>query len=109
MQTCIAPLQRGSDPPANLTAPRQLRCSYDCRADRQRPATAYPLRATRMSLREVPVGAIRLTRTHDHEPGPSGKAAEDVTLLYSSRDREHNDAVVLRDYLQARTVTKRRG
>lgn len=27
--------------------------------------------------------------------------AEDVTLLYSSRDRDHNSAVVLRDYLQA--------
>lgn len=25
----------------------------------------------------------------------------DVTLLYSSRDREHNNAVVLRDYLRA--------
>lgn len=29
----------------------------------------------------------------------------DVTLLYSSRDREHNNAVVLRDYLLARTGT----
>lgn len=28
--------------------------------------------------------------------------AGDVTLLYSSRDRDHNNAVVLRDYLQAR-------
>ncbi len=29
-------------------------------------------------------------------------AAEgDVTLVYSARDREHNSAVVLRDYLQA--------
>lgn len=27
--------------------------------------------------------------------------AGDVTLLYSSRDREHNNAVVLRDYLTA--------
>ena len=26
----------------------------------------------------------------------------DVVLLYSSRDREHNNAVALRDYLQAR-------
>lgn len=26
----------------------------------------------------------------------------DVTLLYSSRDQEHNNAVVLRDYLTAR-------
>jgi uncharacterized protein YeaO (DUF488 family) len=26
-----------------------------------------------------------------------------VTLLYSSRDREHNNAVVLRDYLHVRT------
>ncbi len=28
-------------------------------------------------------------------------AAGDVTLLYSSRDREHNNAVALRDYLLA--------
>ena len=28
--------------------------------------------------------------------------AGDITLLYSSRDRDHNNAVVLRDYLQAR-------
>jgi uncharacterized protein YeaO (DUF488 family) len=35
--------------------------------------------------------------------------AGNVTLLYSSRDREHNSAVVLRDYIQARTTTKRRG
>jgi uncharacterized protein YeaO (DUF488 family) len=130
-----------------------------------------------MSLWEVPVGAIRLTRIYDHEPRPPGKvflverlwprgvrrdeidldgwlkdvapstelrqwfshdptkwqqfrrrytaeldahpqawqplieaaAAGDVTLLYSSRDREHNNAVVLRDYLQARTITKRKG
>ena len=27
--------------------------------------------------------------------------AGDITLLYSSRDRDHNNAVVLRDYLQA--------
>lgn len=27
---------------------------------------------------------------------------EDLTLLYSSRDREHNNAVALREYLQAR-------
>jgi uncharacterized protein YeaO (DUF488 family) len=26
--------------------------------------------------------------------------AGDITLLYSSRDRDHNNAVVLRDYLQ---------
>lgn len=31
--------------------------------------------------------------------------AGDVTLLYSSRDREHNNAVALRDYLLARTGT----
>ena len=30
-----------------------------------------------------------------HEPG-------DVTLLYSSHDTEHNNAVVLRDYLNER-------
>jgi uncharacterized protein YeaO (DUF488 family) len=35
--------------------------------------------------------------------------AENVTLLYSSRDREHNNAVVLRDYLQERLTTKRKG
>jgi uncharacterized protein YeaO (DUF488 family) len=28
-------------------------------------------------------------------------AADDITLLYSSRDTEHNHAVVLRDYLNA--------
>ncbi|MDO8121161.1 DUF488 family protein [Isoptericola sp. b490] len=27
---------------------------------------------------------------------------DDLTLLYSSRDREHNNAVALRDYLRAR-------
>jgi uncharacterized protein YeaO (DUF488 family) len=30
-------------------------------------------------------------------------AAGDVTLLYSSRDRTHNNAVALRDYLLAKT------
>jgi uncharacterized protein YeaO (DUF488 family) len=35
--------------------------------------------------------------------------AGNVTLLYGSRDREHNSAVVLRDYIQARTTAKRRG
>jgi uncharacterized protein YeaO (DUF488 family) len=29
-------------------------------------------------------------------------ATEDITLLYSSRDAEHNNAVALRDYLTAR-------
>jgi uncharacterized protein YeaO (DUF488 family) len=32
-----------------------------------------------------------------------------VTLLYSSRDREHNNAVVLRDYIDAHASAKRKG
>ncbi len=33
---------------------------------------------------------------------------DDVTLLYSSRDRDHNNAVALREYLLAHTKGKRR-
>ncbi len=33
----------------------------------------------------------------------------ELTLLYSSRDREHNNAVVLRDYLEQRRPPKRKG
>jgi uncharacterized protein YeaO (DUF488 family) len=36
-------------------------------------------------------------------------AAGDVTLLYSARDRDHNSAVVLRDYLQARIAGRHPG
>lgn len=32
-----------------------------------------------------------------------------VTLVYSSRDREHNNAVVLRDYLTEHTSGRRKG
>lgn len=32
-----------------------------------------------------------------------------VTLLYSSRDREHNNAVVLRDYLTEHQPARRKG
>ena len=35
------------------------------------------------------------------EPLAAAARGGDVTLLYSSRDREHNNAVVLRDYLRA--------
>jgi uncharacterized protein YeaO (DUF488 family) len=35
---------------------------------------------------------------------PLIRQAHDVTLLYSSRDREHNNAVALRDYLLAHTA-----
>jgi uncharacterized protein YeaO (DUF488 family) len=31
-------------------------------------------------------------------------AVDDITLLYSSRDTEHNNAVALRDYLTAQTA-----
>jgi uncharacterized protein YeaO (DUF488 family) len=31
----------------------------------------------------------------------------DITLLYSSRDRQHNNAVVLRDYLNHKLATER--
>jgi uncharacterized protein YeaO (DUF488 family) len=49
----------------------------------------------------------RYTRELDANPSawrPLVEAAEhgDVTLVYSSRDREHNNAVVLRDYLRSR-------
>lgn len=36
------------------------------------------------------------------QPLVDALALDDVTLLYSSRDREHNNAVALRDYLEAR-------
>ena len=36
-------------------------------------------------------------------------AAEDVTRLYSSREREHNNAITLRDYLCARATAKGHG
>ena len=36
------------------------------------------------------------------QPLVDAAAQADVTLVYSSRDREHNNAVVLRDYLLAR-------
>jgi uncharacterized protein YeaO (DUF488 family) len=37
------------------------------------------------------------------QPLAAAAAAGDVTLLYSARDRKHNSAVVLADYLRART------
>ena len=36
------------------------------------------------------------------QPLRDAAAATDVTLLYSSRDAEHNNAVALREYLMAR-------
>ena len=38
-------------------------------------------------------------------PLAEAAAAGDITLLYSSRDTEHNNAVALRDYLTARGVS----
>lgn len=38
---------------------------------------------------------------HAWQPLVDAARSDDVTLLYSSRDREHNNAVVLRDYLLA--------
>lgn len=32
---------------------------------------------------------------------------EDITLLYSSKDREHNNAVVLKEYLEERLPAKK--
>lgn len=42
--------------------------------------------------------------------GPLLRAARDgeVTLLYSSKDREHNNAVALRDYLERRLAEPQR-
>ncbi len=42
------------------------------------------------------------------QPLVDAAAAGDVILLYSSRDREYNNAVALRDYLHTRTNKKRR-
>lgn len=39
------------------------------------------------------------------QPLVDAASTHDVTLLYSSRDREHNNAVALRDYLLARSRT----
>lgn len=36
------------------------------------------------------------------QPLADAASAGDVTMLYSSRDREHNNAVALRDYLGAK-------
>jgi uncharacterized protein YeaO (DUF488 family) len=41
-------------------------------------------------------------RPQDWQPLLLAAQAGDVTLLYSSRDEEHNNAVALRDYLLAR-------
>lgn len=53
--------------------------------------------------------AFRRCYTRELDANPQGwqplavaARAGDITLLYSSRDRDHNNAVVLRDYLQAR-------
>src|SRR5690348_15803445 len=37
---------------------------------------------------------------HAWRPHAYGATAVDITLLYSSRDRDHNNAVALRDYLR---------
>ena len=53
--------------------------------------------------------AFRRCYTSELDANPQGwqpladaARAGDITLLYSSRDRDHNNAVVLRDYLQSR-------
>jgi uncharacterized protein YeaO (DUF488 family) len=38
------------------------------------------------------------------QPLLDAATAGDITLLYSSKDREHNNAVALRDYLTAKTA-----
>jgi hypothetical protein len=38
------------------------------------------------------------------QPLSDATTAGDITLLYSSRDAEHNNAVALREYLMARLV-----
>ena len=43
---------------------------------------------------------------HPHTWQALLRQAHDVTLLYSSRDREHNSAVALRDYLVARIAER---
>jgi len=43
------------------------------------------------------------------QPLIEAAGSHDVTLLYSSRDREHNNAVVLREYLQAHMAKKGKG
>ena len=43
------------------------------------------------------------------QPLVDAAVARDVTLLYSSRDREHNNAIALSDYLRTRTTSKRIG
>jgi uncharacterized protein YeaO (DUF488 family) len=43
------------------------------------------------------------------QPLIEAAGSHDVTLLYSSRDREHNNAIVLRDFLQAHVAKKRKG
>jgi uncharacterized protein YeaO (DUF488 family) len=48
-------------------------------------------------------------RPQTWQPLLEAAIAGDLTLLYSARDRDRNSAVVLRDYLQARASTKRRG
>jgi uncharacterized protein YeaO (DUF488 family) len=42
-------------------------------------------------------------------PLAAAVAAGDITLLFSSRDRLHNNAVALREYLLARTGEERAG
>lgn len=49
------------------------------------------------------------TRPQAWQPLVAAADAGDVTLLYSSRDRERNNAVVLREHLQARLSGRREG
>jgi uncharacterized protein YeaO (DUF488 family) len=43
------------------------------------------------------------------QPLAEAALAGDLTLLYSSRDREHNNAVVLRDYLYEHLARQKKG
>ena len=40
------------------------------------------------------------------QPLVDAAAVDDITLLYSSRDTEHNNAVALRDYLKAQLASQ---
>jgi uncharacterized protein YeaO (DUF488 family) len=41
------------------------------------------------------------------DPIRSGMAGRRVTLIYSARDEEHNNAVALREYLEAHPIARR--
>lgn len=57
----------------------------------------------RAELRQT--GATKLI----HELTASPKAAKKITLLYGAKDREHNEAIVLRDLFERVTATESSG